>query len=462
MTAKVPETSLKIKQKAIVIGGSIAGLLIARVLTDYFDQVTIVERDRFPDEPQPRSGVPQSHQLHVLLTQGYRTLNQLFPGLEEELASWDVYTLNWTADLKWLLPGGWSPHFPSELKTQSCSRNLLEFLIRKRLAAYSNLEFKETTIVTGLLLNPNRTAVEGVKLRHSNGTETQLTAQFIVDASGRNSQTPQWLKSLGYEPPQETIVNAFLGYSTRWYEYAGNEPLDYKALYLMPRAPHQSRGGVLYRVEGNRWIIGLIGVGKDYPPTDEVGFLEFARSLRNSEVYEAIKNAQPISPIYGYRRTENRLRHYEGLSRFPNNFVVVGDAVCVFNPVYGQGMTVAGLAALLLDQCFKQHTKSNSNPDLKNLGKQFQKKLALANKVPWLMATGEDLRWFTTEGEQPSVMTRFLQWYIEQVIFLASDQAEVYQAFMEVIHMTKPSTVFFRPSILLSVMRRMLSRHHKS
>lgn len=459
ITTKVPTTSLKTQQQAIVIGGSIAGLLTARVLTDYFTQVTIIERDRFPDKPEPRSGVPQSHQLHVLLTQGYRILNQLFPGLEEELAVWDVSKLNWTADFKWLLPGGWSPRFPSDLKSQACSRNLLEFLLRKRLAAYNNLEFKEKTIVTGLLLNPNRTAVAGVKLRDPDGTETQLTAQFVVDASGRNSQTPQWLKSLGYEAPQETIVNAFLGYASRWYQSVGNEPLDYQVLYLMPQAPHQSRGGVLYQVESNRWIVCLIGVGRDYPPTNEAGFLEFAQSLNNSAVCEAIKNAQPISPIYRYQGTENRLRHYERLSRFPDNFIVIGDAVCVFNPVYGQGMTVAGLAALVLDQCFQQHTKSNSNPDLKNLGKQFQKKLALANKMPWLMATGEDLRWSTTEGEQPNLMTRFLQWYIEQVIFLASERAEVYQAFMEVIHLTKPSTIFFRPSILWQVMKRKFRRN---
>ncbi|MEQ9236680.1 FAD-dependent oxidoreductase [Coleofasciculus sp. E2-BRE-01] len=457
ITANVQETPVKTPQKVIVIGGSIAGLLTARVLADHFDQVTIIERDRVPEQPESRAGVPQSHQLHVLLTQGYRILNQLFPGLEEELAGLDVSTLNWTADFQWLLPGGWSPRFPSHLKTQACSRNLLEFLIRKRLAAYRNLDFKEATTVTGLLLNPNRTTVEGVKLRNSNGTDTQLSAQFVVDASGRNSQTPQWLKNVGYEAPQETIVNAFLGYASRWYQSLGNEPLDYHVLYLMPQAPHQSRGGVLYRVEGDRWIVCLIGVGRDYPPTDEAGFLDFAQSLSDPSVYEAIKNAQPISPIYGYRRTENRLRHYERLSHFPNNFVVVGDAVCTFNPVYGQGMTVASLAALVLDQCFKQYTQHRSNPDLKDLGKHFQKKLALVNQTPWLMATADDLRWSTTAGDKPNIITRFLQQYIDKVILVASERAEVYQSFIEVIHLIKPTTIFFKPSILWQVIRQAFS-----
>lgn len=225
----------------------------------------------------------------------------------------------------------------------------------------------------------------------------------------------------------------------------------------MPQAPHQSRGGVLYRVEGDRWIVCLIGVGRDYPPTDEAGFLDFAQSLSHPSVYEAIKNAQPISPIYGYRRTENRLRHYERLSHFPDNFVVVGDAVCTFNPVYGQGMTVASLGALVLDQCFQQYTQHRSNPDLKDLGKHFQKKIALVNKTPWLMATSDDLRWSTTVGDKPNIMTRFLQQYIDKVIFVASKRAEVHQSFIEVIHLIKPTTIFFKPSILWQVIRQAFS-----
>jgi len=449
-------------RQAIVMGGSIAGLLAARVLTDHFDQVTIVERDRFPEKPEPRQGVPQSHQLHVLLTQGQRILEQLFPGLTDELADNGAESVDWTADYQWLFLGGWGPKFPSGIITRTCTRNLIEALIRQRLATYNSIKFLEAGTVTGLLTNKGNTAVTGVRVRESNGTEVELPAQFVIDASGRYSKTPQWLQSLGYEAPQETMVNSFLGYASRWYQSLSGEPLDYKVLYLMPKAPNKPRGGVIYRVEGDRWIVTLAGVGRDYPPTDEAGFLEFAHTLQSPEVYEAIKDAQPISPIYGYRRTENRLLHYERLSRFPENFVVVGDAACAFNPVYGQGMTVAALGALTLDQCLKQHFQGGSNQELTGLGRHFQKQLAKVNTVPWLMATSDDFRWSTTEGSKPSPITRLLHWYLDQVMLVAGESTEVYKVLIEVIHFLKPPTAFLQPSILAQVLGQVMNRHNKA
>lgn len=438
---------------AIVIGGSIAGLLAGRVLADHFDQVTIVERDRFPEKPQPRTGVPQSHQLHVLLYQGQRILEQLLPGLTDELASKGAEAVDWIADYQWLFLGGWGPRFPSEITTNPCTRNLLEAIIRQRLTDKSHVEFLEACTVTDLLTNTGNTAVKGVRVRERNGTEVELPAQFVVDASGRSSKTPKWLQGLGYEIPKETAINSFLGYASCEYQSLSGQPLDYKVLYLMPKAPDNPRGGVIYRVEGDRWIVALIGVGRDYPPTDEAGFLDFAHSLHSPEIYQAIKDAQPISPIYGYQRTENRLRHYERLSRFPENFVVVGDAVCAFNPVYGQGMTVAALGALTLDQCLKQRNQHRSNGNLTGLAQRFQKQLAKVNTVPWLMATSDDCRWPTTEGGQPDRMTRLMHWYLDQVMLVASESAEVYKVLLEVIHLLKPPTAFLQPGILAQVLR---------
>lgn len=437
---------------AVVIGGSIAGLLAARVLADRFERVTVVERDRFPEKPVPRQGVPQSYQLHVLLTQGQRILEQLFPGLTDELDCNGALTIDWTADMRWLLLGGWTPRFPSGIISRGCTRNLLESLIRGRVANYGRVKFLEAHQVTDLLANDN-TAVTGVRLRDDNGTEAELSAQLVLDASGRNSKAPKWLESLGYETPQETTIDSFLGYASRWYQAPAGKPLDYKVLYIMPKAPDNTRGGVLYPVEGNRWIVCLIGVGRDYPPTDEAGYLDFARSLPSPEIYEAIKDAQPTSPIYGYRRTENCLRHYERLSRFPENFLVVGDAVCAFNPVYGQGMTVAALGALTLDRCLKEQSKRYPDGNLTGVAQRFQKQLAKVNNVPWLITTGEDFRWPTTEGGRPDLMTRLMQRYLDRVTFLTGSSAEVYKVFLEVIHMLKPPTAFFQPSILAQVLK---------
>ena len=336
--------------------------------------------------------------------------------------------------------------------TRTCSRNLLETIIRKRLENYSHLQFLEACQATHILANTDNTAIKGIRVRQDNGTQAELLSQLVVDASGRNSKTPKWLQNLGYQMPEETVINSFLGYASRWYQRPADFQADWKGITLMSKAPERTRGGVLFPIEGDRWIVTLAGVGRDYPPTDRAGFLDFARSLRSRVIYEAIEQAQPLSPIYGYRRTENRLRHYEKLSKLPENLVALGDAVCVFNPVYGQGMTVAALGALTLEQCLKQQNQRRGKGNLIGFSRRFQKQLAKVNITPWLMATGEDLRWSTTVGGQPDLMTRLMHRYIDRVTMVANENAHVYQTFAEVMHMLKPPTAFFQPRILAQVL----------
>lgn len=455
-----PEQKLEIKSgsHAIVIGGSMAGLLAARVLVDYFDWVTIVERDEFPEQPQVRQGVPQATHVHVLLTRGQQILKQLFPGIEAELIAAGAPTIDWIAD--WFMFGMWglSPRFPSNLKGQACSRHLLEWTIRRRLAKYDNLKFLEATQVTQLLADENKSKVTGVRLRYRARKEQgetskleELAANLVVDASGRNSSMPKWLKDLGYNPPVETTIDSFLGYASRWYRQKEGFPADWQGVTVMAKAPENSRGGVLFPVEGNRWVVTLAGLGRDYPPTDEEGFLAFARSLRSPILYEAIADAEPLSPIYGYRRTENRLRHYEKLSKLPEGLVIVGDAVCAFNPVYGQGMTISAMGALTLDECLREQFKT-SKRSLKGLTQRFQKRLAQVNETPWLMATGEDLRWPTTSGGQVDGISRLMQGYIDRVMQFSVNHPEAYQTFGEVAHLVKSPTALFKPGILAPVL----------
>lgn len=460
---EVPITTTNGNKHALVIGGSMAGLLAARVLVEYFDLVTIVERDRLPKTPGPRRGVPQSSQVHVLLVQGQQILEQLFPGLEAELTASGASTVDWIADCLTLGFGGWEPRFESGLITRTCSRDLLEWSVRRRLAAYSNIRFLENCQAVGLLSNTSQTRVIGVRVHHHNypqqnlsATEATLSANFVVDASGRNSQALQWLEALGYPGPQQTIINSFLGYASRLYQRPANLVANTQALLVWPKPPDRSRAGILYPIEGERWILTVTGVGRDYPPTDENGFLEFTRSLRSSILYEAIKNAQPLSPIYAYRRTENRQRHYERLAKWPEGFVAIGDAVCAFNPIYGQGMTVAAMGALTLGQCLREQHHSQANSDLVGLAQSFQRKLAKVNAIPWMMATGEDLRWSTTEGGQPSVINRLMHWYLDRVRLVTNENPNALKAFMEVLHLLKPPTTLFQPNILASVLKRVV------
>lgn len=438
---------------ALVIGGSMAGLLAARILTNHFDRVTVVERDFLPEEPQPRPGVPQAKHVHVLLARGKQILEQLFPGIDAELTAAGAPSVDWTADCLWLGLWGWIPRFPSHVVTHTCSRQLLEWLVRRRLTPYSNVQFLDGTQVRELLTDESRSTVTGVRVHSRNDTqETELTADLVVDASGRNSPLPKWLEDFGYSAPPETAINSFLGYSTCWYQPPEDLQPDWKVLLISYRPPENQRSGLLYPVEGNRWIVNLAGVARDYPPTDEAGFLEFAHSLRSPSIYEAIKNAKPLGAIHGYRRTENRWRHYEKLSKLPEGLIAIGDAVCAFNPFYGQGMTTAALGALTLDDCLHQQFQRSQN-NLTGLTRRFHKQLAHILKTPWLMAAGEDLRWATTEGGKRSWVTQLMQRYMDRVLLLALDRPEVHRTFVEVIHMLKPSTALFHPRILLGVLR---------
>jgi hypothetical protein len=202
-------------------------------------------------------------------------------------------------------------------------------------------------------------------------------------------------------------------------------------------------------VEGGKWAVTLAGTAGLYPPTDEAGFLEFARQLDQPFVYEAICEAEPISQIYGYRRTENQWRHFENLKRWPGGLLVIGDAVCCFNPVYGQGMTAAAIGASLLDEQLNEW-KYGFSP---NFGITFQRNLARPLQTLWLLATGEDFRWENTTGDRPGSAMRIMQGYIDRVIRLATMDAQVQRSFIEVIHLLEPPTSLFHPRILLPVLQ---------
>jgi len=438
-------------QQAMVIGGSVAGLLAARALANHFERVTIIERDHLPDSPAIRGGVPQAHHLHVLLARGHAILESFFPGLDAELEAAGAPLIEWGHDTSGLGRGGWMPHFHSGIKTRSVSRALLEWHIRARLKRDYLVEFLPETQVNKLIASDDQKTIIGLDVQARGGKREQqrVLGDLIVDTSGRTSRTPEWLQELGYDAPDETHVNSFLGYSTRWYKKPSILQANQKGVIIGNLPPDGLRAGGLWEVEGDRIVVTLVGINRDYPPTDEAGFMEFARSLPASTIFEVIQDAEPISEIYGYQRTANRLRHYERLSRWPEHFVVLGDAACAFNPVYGQGMTTGAMGAVELDGCLREQ-----DGDLSGLGARFQKRLAKATSIPWLMATGEDLRYPATEGKRPGFVTRLVQKYIDQVQVLTVYNTNAARAFFQVTNLVKPPTALFHPRIMSSVFSR--------
>jgi len=228
---------------------------------------------------------------------------------------------------------------------------------------------------------------------------------------------------------------------------------DWHAIFIQAAPPAAKRAGVLFPMEKNRWLVTLQGGDRDYPPTDEAGFLEFAGSLRSPMLYEAITNAEALSPISSYRATENRLRHYERLKTWPERFLVIGDAVCAFNPVYGQGMTTAALAAENL-----RRTLTEQGSALNGLARRFQKRLARINSAPWMLATSEDLRYAGTEGAVASRSTKFMHNYIAHVLRSATQNSSVRKRFLEVQGMLKGPETIFRPSVVVQVLKQALRR----
>lgn len=415
--------------QAIVIGSGIAGLTVARVLTDYFAQVTIIERDRRPDTPQIRRGAPQARHAHTLPVRGQTLLEQQFPNLTAELVANGAVAIKGGSEIAFFVAGEWHQvRQHGAIVSITCSRSLLEHVLYHRLLAHPRIRVLQEHGVVGLNVDRKGRRVTGVRLRGRPGLSPSLTslpADLVVDASGRDSQTPHWLANLGYNPPQETTINAFAGYASRLYRRPADAGTQWKTLYIRPTPTSSTRGGVIIPIEGDRWHVTLIGMGADYPPTSEEGFLAFARSLPTPQLGEAIADAEPLTEPYGYRQTQNRMRHYERLPRYLEGLLVCGDAAYTLNPVYTQGMTAAVTASLALDHTLNRHHSQHHPGDLTGLAAAFQKQLSRAMADLWQTATDQDRRWPMVEvNEQVDLAKRQRQQLVARIAQITPQRRE--------------------------------------
>ena len=435
---------------AVVLGGSLAGLLAARVLADHFEEVTLIERDAYPDTTEARKGIPQANHVHGLLARGREILEELFPGVQEEMIAAGAPVVDIANEIAWFTPGGWGVRFPSDIMVLAFTRPLLDLHVRRRLAENPRVKILDNTDVLRLMPGAEANHLAGVLIcprasENDRRVAKELHADLVVDTTGRASRAPHWLEELGCEPPEEIVIDARLGYASRLYHIPENFDGDWQCAYVQAAPPDQKRGGILFKVEGNRWLVTLIGRAGEMPPSDEHGFLEFARSLRVSTIYDAIRSAEPITPIKTHRATQNRLRRYERAKQLPENFLLLGDSVCAFNPVYGQGMTTAALGAMTLQHCLREQNMSG-------LSRRFQKRLAKVIAAPWMLAIGEDYRYPETEGGSPSLMTRFMHRYMDRVVQLATRSVAVRTVLLRAFNMLVPPTALFQPRVLFRVL----------
>lgn len=381
---------------AVVIGAGIAGLTAARVLSDYFEYVTIIDRDDFGKTGRFRKGTPQAQHAHTLLPAGQAILEKFFPGIVAELLDLGAVAVDaaretaYFQDGMWRVPGG----RPGDISV-SASRPLLEGALLQRITRLENVVLLQGYEVSELLTDLMREHVAGVRVRSRSGwlrREYNLAADLVLDASGRNSQARAWLERYAYTPPEESTVNPLAGYVSRLYCCPEGFDAKWKRLVISPSAGSSPRGGMLVPLEGGRWHVTLVGVGGETPPLDDAGFLEFTRSLPTDWLYQAIRAAQPITQPVGFRDAANLWRHYERLPRYLEGFLVTGDAVFQTNPVHGLGMTVAVLGARVLNHVLQAH-RSPASGIVAGVAKTFQQHLADVAAPLWDLVVAEDRKW---------------------------------------------------------------------
>ena len=417
---------------AAVIGGSIAGLLAAQVLASKYEQVVIFDRDDLLATGQ-RKGTPQAHHVHVLLAAGSRVIDRLCPGLFDEIAARGGRYVDMSQHNNWFHFGVWKRRFECGVRGHAQSRWLLEGELRRRVLALPNVTTR-------------RSAVEHVKWPAWGARPRvvlkgrHLDVDFLVDASGRGSKMPEWFEAAGYSRPREEKVEVDVSYTSARYRFSGKR--DWMGLLVYPEPPAGRRAAAVLPTETGEIIVSQFGWCGEKAGADDAAFTAFAASLPQPEVAEFLAQSERVSDFHAYHYREARLRHYAALRRRPPATIVIGDALCSVDPVFGQGMTVAALAATVLEQCLGERLHAAS---------AYWRRVPGAYRSAWQLSTGEDFRYREVRGARP-FGTALLHWYTGHVHRLAAVDDDVYRRFARVMNLLEPPTHLFHPSVARKVM----------
>jgi 2-polyprenyl-6-methoxyphenol hydroxylase-like FAD-dependent oxidoreductase len=440
----------RIGEHAVVIGASVAGLLAARVLSDAYERVTIVERDELPAIGQNRKAVPQGSHAHVMLASGQRSIEELLPGITDELFAAGAQSCRSMREIRFVIAGHELTREASGADVLLASRPLIEGHVRRRVLALANVTVRERCDAVDLLTSPDRERVTGVRVRSQRGEggEESLDADLVIAASGRAARVPALLETLGYSRPKEDRLAVNLMYVSRRVRLQPGA-LGYDKLVLIGARPGLPRGVVLIAQE-DHWILTASGYGAEHrPPTDEDGYLDFIATAAPADVVAAISESEPLGDLVTHGFPANRRRRYERLKRFPDGLLVVGDAISSFNPLYGQGMSVAALEAIELRRCLEGAEQ--------RLAKRFFRAAGKVVGQAWDMAVGGDLALPEVEGPRPLAL-RLTNAYVERLLRVAEHDPIVAAAFGDVGDLLAPPQEIMRPRILRRVLRGNLRR----
>jgi 2-polyprenyl-6-methoxyphenol hydroxylase-like FAD-dependent oxidoreductase len=434
-----------IGKQAVVVGAGIGGLTAARAVADYFERVVVLERDALPERAHPRAGVPQAKHVHALLAGGQRALYDLFPGFEHDLAQTGAVPLRVALDVRMERPG-YDPFPQRDLGWDSYaqSRAQLELSVRQRVRTYANIELRPQCRVQEFVARADSAAVTGVRCKQADVKSSTLEADLVLDASGRGTLTLSLLKSIGWALPEETTIGVDLAYATAVFAIPETAPDDWKGVFCFAQVPKSNFGGLLLPMEGERWIVTVGGRHGETPPGDTDGFMACVQRLRTPTIYNAIKHAKRLGEIARFQFPASEYRHYERLEAFPRGLLPLGDALCRFNPVYGQGMSVAAQEAWTLCQLLA--TRADTGAPLDGLAPSFFAEASALIEGPWAMAAIPDFAHPDTRGERPADFEQSLKVGLALNKLAAHDPA-VHKLLAEVQHLLKPRSVLQEPEL---------------
>ncbi|MEQ9503754.1 MAG: NAD(P)-binding protein [Deltaproteobacteria bacterium] len=419
------------RDHAVVLGGSVAGLLAAAALSRHYRRVTVLERDEDCAAMTPRRGVPQSAHVHVILGAGRKAIDGLLPGLFDALAADGSVVADIGRDVRWHHWGGFKVAFFADYPMYLQSRPFLEGHIRRRVEAIDGVQLRYGTKGTPVH--------EGGRVVGVTTNDETIDACLVIDATGRGSKCRAWLEDWGYAAPPEDAVTVNLAYASCFVTLPAP---DVGALLVYHQPPTMPRGGVLFPIEGDRYVVSLLGYHGDHPPTDEAEFRAYARSLLHPQLADQLDRATLLTPIKRFNYPKQRRLRYERVD-LPRGFAVIGDAVCSFDPVFGQGMTVAGLTAAALDRHLAAHAFD---------GRRFQSEVAKCADLPWMLATNEAFRYPQTEGTAPWGGA-VLRWFTGRVFAHSLHDEVVYRRFIDVLNLDRGPSALMGPGVVARVLR---------
>jgi 2-polyprenyl-6-methoxyphenol hydroxylase-like FAD-dependent oxidoreductase len=418
------------------------------VLADTYRDVVVVDRDDLTEHECvvgehvcPRRSVPQGQHVHALLARGRHIMEELLPGLTDELIAGGAVTGDVTGNVRWVMNGRGMPKPHSDMLLLSMSRPLLEQRVRARVRALPNVRFLEQHDIGNLLTTDDNSTVIGAAVT-ANGRTYDLAADLVVDATGRRTRLPAWLKELGYPEVEQEELRIAVGYATQYYRLPQDAMPDEISIDVVAAA-HQPRGAICAKIDGGRALVTAYGMLGDYPPSDSEGFLAFLKTLSATDIYDTVAGTAPMGPPVSYRFPANLRRRYERMASFPDGLLVLGDAVCSFNPVYGQGMTVAALGATVL----RDHIGREGGP----VGTEYLADLAgRAVDHVWDMTIGADLAFPGVEGARtPELLEEHA--YVEQLLEAAAHDPSLLVAYARVVFLVDPPQALATPEIQAAV-----------